>query len=279
MTRTNMKKSGILLGSAALAVAIAGCPGPGANQGTGPTTLVTAGWKATFPTELKHVALKSAAAYDSGGITLQFDSSTPLNSLPNQTGAWSVQPNASDPFRGRVVFQDSVPGLAANPGNREQPFTRKEGTIAAVITVNQEMGDSRARVRVNVTGGPRGAGSTSRQGPMLRWNGANEYVTCFIDFATSELYLWVAHNAFQYDTVGKQRVAIDAKKSYHVEFEVRGQEGQCKALDEGKVLADTGRVALKIPARGSAGVMFELSQGKLDAPLEGSASEIESAAL
>jgi hypothetical protein len=273
-----MNNLGILLGSAGLAVAIAGCPGPGANQGTGPTGSL-AGWKATFPTALKHVALKSAAAYDSGGVTLHFDSSTPLNSLPNETGTWSVQPNPADPFRGSVVFQDSVPGLVANPGNREQPFTRKEGTIAAVITVNQEMADSRASLRVNVTGGPRGAGSTSRQGPMLRWNGANEYVTCFVDFGANEFYMWVAHNAFQYDTVGKQSVAFDNKKSYHVEFQVRGQQGQCKVLDEGKVLADTGLVALKIPARGSAGVMFELSQGKLDAPLEGSASEIESTAL
>jgi hypothetical protein len=265
-----------------------GCAGQTANQTRDPASpegapsvlATTTGWRATFPVNLNHVALRSAAGYRPGGVGLNLDSATPVNVLPNQTGVWSVQANRADPFRGRVMFQDTVPGLVANPNNREQPFLRKEGTITASITVPQEMGDARVTVRVNVTGGPGGGGSSSRQGPMLRWNGANEYISCFVDFASNEVYLWAARSAFEFETLGRKPVQLDNKKSYRVDFEVRGQQGQCKVFDEATLVADTGVVVdPKMPAKGSTGVLFELSQGKLDAPLEGSASEIESVAL
>jgi hypothetical protein len=285
MTKLDVKNWGPLVAILGLALALGtGCPGPGSNQATGPTTagpaIAAGGWRATFPEDLTHVSLKSAAAYSRGAVPLRLDSQTPLTSLPNQTAAWAVQPNPTDPFRGRVVFQDTVPGLVVDPANREQPFVRKEGTIAASVTVPAELGDARVSVRVNVTGGPAGRGSASRQGPMLRWNGSNEYISCFVDFGTNEVYLWAARSAYQYATLGKKSVTLDSKKSYRVQFEVSGQKCQCQVFDDATVVADTGVVVdAKIPAKGSAGVLFELSQGRPDVPLEGSASEIETVAL
>jgi hypothetical protein len=282
MAKLDVKNGGTLAVSLGLALALGtGCAPRASNRGVDPPAITgPGGWRATFPANLTHVALRSAAAYTPGAVTLSLDSATPLTSLPNRTGAWAVQPNQADPFRGHVVFQDSVPGLSANPANREQPFTRRNGSITAAITVIQEMIDARISVKVNVTGGPAGRGSSSRQGPMLRWNGANEYIACFVDFGTNEVYLWAARNAFEFDTLGRQTVALDNTKSYRVDFEVRGRASHCKVDDGTTVVADTGEIVdARIPAQGSAGVLFELSQGKPDVPLEGSASEIESVPL
>lgn len=276
-----MKHGSALVGVGLVIALGAGCARGNGTRAKGPTVIASStGWKATFPEDLTHVALKSAAGYPSGEVAVNLDSSTPLTSLPNQTGQWIVQANKADPFRGRVVFQDTVPALASDPTNREQPFIRKDGTIAAVLTVNQELVDARVTARMNATGGPEGKGSFSRQGAMLRWNGANEYSTCFIDFGLNQVYLFAARNAFEYETLGKQSVELDNTKSYRVDYEVRGQASRCRVFDGDKVVADTGSIVdAKMPARGSSGILFELSQGKPDVPLEGSASEIESAAL
>jgi hypothetical protein len=282
MTKLDLKNRISLVGSLGLALALGtGCPGPAAQ--TRDTAVVDSapGWRATFPSELVHVSLKSAAAYMPGATPLNLDSISPSNSSPNATGVWTVQPNKQDPFRGRVIFQDPVPGIVTNPTAKQQPFLRKEGSISASITVPREMVDARMSVKVNVTGGPAGKGSFSRQGPMLRWTGGTEYMSCLVDFATSEVFLWAGRNEFKYETLGKQSAALDNKKSYRVDLEVRGQQVQCKVFDEAtKMVADTGTIVdAKMPAKGSSGVLFELSQGKLDSPLEGSASEIETAAL
>jgi hypothetical protein len=282
MAKLDVKNGGALVVSLGLALALGtGCAPRASNRGADPPAITApSGWRATFPANLTHVALRSAAAYTPGAVTLNLDSATPLTSLPNQTGAWAVQPNQADPFRGRIVFQDSVPGLTPNPRSREQPYTRSGGSITAAITVTQEMTDARISAMVNVTGGPGGRGSSSRQGPMLRWNGANEYITCFVDFGTNQVYLYAARSAFEFDTLGTQTVTLDNRKSYRVNFEVRGQGGRCQVFDGTTVVADTGVITdARIPASGSAGILFELSQGRPDAPLEGSASEIESVAL
>jgi hypothetical protein len=286
MTKLIVKNRGVLAGNLGLAVALStGCSSSMQASHDPPRPRVAAasdgnGWRATFPAELIHVALKSAAAYTRGEVTLNLDSSTPLTSLPNATGAWTVQPNTVDPFQGRVVFQDSVPGVIANPTSREQPYLRTNGTIAAVLTVNQELTDVRISAKVNATGGPAGGGTSSRQGAMLRWNGANEYITCFVDFGTNQVYLYAARSAFEFETLGTQPAALDNRKTYRVNFEVRGQDNHCTVYDGTAVVADTGTISdARIPASGIAGVMFELSQGKPEVPLEGSASEIESVSL
>jgi len=252
----------------ALAAALALVPAAAPAQ-------VKPGWKATFPAEYKHVALESAGAYTAGSVTLNLDSLGANMMEPNTTGKWTIVPDAREPSKGRLIYRDPVSGVKMR-GPNDIP-ERLGGTLASMATVNQVLGDTKVSTMVNVTGGPDGKGSLSRQGPMLRWNGSTQYLACFVDFAMGTTYLWAGRTAVTYETLGK---AVPIKgfantKPYRVELTMIGQTARCQVFDGQALVADSGEIQEpKTPARGVAGVLLEISLKKPEQPLEGSFSEI-----
>lgn len=233
------------------------------------------GWKATFSVEHKHIALESAGAYTAGGVTLNLDSLGANMMEPNTTGTWKVVTNTREPSKGQLIYRDPVAGLKMR-GPTDIP-ERLGGTLASMATVNQVLGDTKISTMVNVTGGPDGRGSQSRQGPMVRWNGSTQYLACFVDFALGTAYFWAGRSAVTYEALGKS-VPIKGfanTKPYRVELTMVGQTARCQVFDGQTLVADTGEIQEpKTPAKGVAGVLVEISLKKPEEPLEGSFSEI-----
>ncbi|HVE83767.1 MAG TPA: hypothetical protein VND93_12995 [Myxococcales bacterium] len=233
------------------------------------------GYRATFPVPQKGIPPESAGVYKGGAVILNLDSLGGNMMVPNMTGLWKVIPNTTDPTKGQMIFSDPVQPLKMH-GATEVP-ERLEGTLTAMATVNQVFAATRAVVTVNVTGGPDGKGSVSRQGPMLRWNGSTRFITCYVDFAAGTAYQWAARNTAVYDPLGK---AIPIKgfantKPYRIEFSMIGQTGRCQVFDGKDLVADTGDIVdARTPEKGATGVLIEITPKAPEAPLEGSFSEL-----
>jgi hypothetical protein len=232
------------------------------------------GWQATFPKEHVQISLESAGAYTGGLVTVNLDSLGANMMEPNTTGKWTVVPNLKEPAKGQLIYRDPVPGLKMR-GPTEVP-ERKNGTLAAMATVNHVLGPTKATATVNVTGGPDGKGSVSRQGPMVRWNGATQFMTCFVDFSEGTTYLWAGRSAIEYQPLGK---AIPIKgfantKPYRVELTMIGPVARCQVFDGKDLVADTGDFKDDAtPPKGVAGVLVEITPTKPEQALEGSFSE------
>jgi hypothetical protein len=240
-----------------------------------PAAALAQSWQATFPVAHTGIPPESAGVYTGGAIPLLLDSLGGAMMMPNTTGRWTVVPNSTEPAKGKMIFYDPVVGLKMHPPNGLPE--RLEGTLSAMATVNRVFGPTKATVTVNVTGGAGGKGAVSRQGPMIRWNGSTQFITCYVDFSAGTAYLWAARSAIHFQPIGPSVPipSFSKTKAYRIEFTMVGDVARCKVFDRAVLVADTGNVQdAQTPQSGATGVLIEITASKPEQALEGSFSEL-----
>jgi tetratricopeptide (TPR) repeat protein len=262
---------------------------PAAAGETGPH----GGWHVKLD---KDATIRAAGEYDTN-VAVELESFSALTLEPSSTSKYEVFTIPDVPAvlgqeeaarvrgpRRQLVFQDSRPGLKANPDKTATPFfTRAEGAISALSWVQGQFGDVRVSGIVNTEHGPNGKGAQSRMGLMARWDAGNNYYWFLLNFASGEFSILRSRYFGVFETLPKSvgKIAnFRNTKAYRMEFDLVGDTLQGKVFDQKKLVGDTGKIKDPDPQRfGMSGFLTELAIEAPYAPLEGSVTDLASIAL
>lgn len=249
-------------------------------------------WRASFGTA---TTIKSAGEYRGvdGEPQMHFESFSPLDLEPSVSATFNVVTDRTrkslspDGTGNHVVFKDTKPAVVRNPDG--PPFyKRAEGTISAFAWVPGKFSDVKVTAEVNVAAG--GKGTTSRQGPMARWDNGNNHYWFYVNFSTGKFGIVRSRffGVLMDDLPGSAGPVRDFAntKPYYLEFEVVGNTAHGWVYDQDpgsgkrRLVGDTGPVVDPDPfPAGVSGLLVEKWIDSPFDPLEGSFANLTSTSV
>ncbi len=246
-------------------------------------------WSADFRRLDATLSIRAEGKAVADGVQHTFESFSPLLLSPSATGEFRVERLSLIASGAQhVVFQDSQPGLALNPGG--DPFYKRlEGAISSLFYVPDRSFDNvQVKGFVNTRNNPKG--SQSRQGLLARWDFGNNFYWFNVDYATGEFEVVRSRYFGVIETLRHQPIkGFVNTKPYFLEFELVGPDLRGKVYEAvakgeelvpGTQVADSDWVNDRDPHLfGVSGFLAELSMQAPFVPLEGSFAQLASAAI